>query len=94
MCIPTIQPALPVGAALRGMRTAATRMEQAAQRISGAATLPSSRDVTAAFSAQQAASGLPGAALDLLMARRAYEANVVVLRSAEEMAADLLRLRA
>jgi len=77
-------------ASLQGMRRAAERLAETAQIIAGAT--PAGRVARAdpapapprgmpALTAAQAGGGLEGALVDLLIARRAYEANAKTLES-------------
>lgn len=82
------------GAALRGLQMAGSRAAEAATRIAPFGTAPldaaSARGEPGA--AILAATADPGRAIaDLMVARRAYEANATVLRSTEEATRTLLR---
>jgi hypothetical protein len=76
-------------ASLQGMRRAAERLAETAQIIAGAPSgrvaradpAPAPPNGTPALTAAQAGGGLEGALVDLLIARRAYEANAKTLES-------------
>jgi hypothetical protein len=77
-------------ASLQGMRRAAERLAETAQiiagatpagRVPGAHPAPAPPNGTPALTTAQAAGGLEGALVDILIARRAYEANAKALES-------------
>jgi flagellar basal body rod protein FlgC len=63
----------------------------AAAGASPLAGIPADVSAQAVLQAAAAAPDLAGAMVDLLQAKQAYAANAVVLRSADEMAGELLR---
>jgi hypothetical protein len=89
-----IAPTGGLGAALhharRGMRDAGERLAEAAGRIaqSGVARAP---PADASLLTPQAQPDLPFTMTDALIAQRAYVANLLTARTADEMAKELLR---
>jgi flagellar hook protein FlgE len=97
MTIPPISsgPAGAIAAAARGLHRAGTQAADAAGRIAAAGAPPISMAgdgaARGALEAVAAAPDLAGGMVDLLLARQAYAANAMVMRSADEMAEELVR---
>jgi hypothetical protein len=85
-----VGPVTAIGAALGGLRRAAGQATEAAGRIAAAGAPP----------ADPLPNGVPDvpdlgrAAVDLIAARRAYQANAAVVRTADAMADEVIRRRA
>lgn len=81
---------------LRGMKGAETRLEEAATTIAAAglppATAPEAEVGANLLAAQEAAPDLARAVVDTRIAQRSYEANLQVLRTADEITEEVLRL--
>jgi flagellar hook protein FlgE len=84
-----------MAAARGGLLRAGAQAADAAGRIAAGASplagIPADVSAQAVLQAAAAAPDLAGAMVDLLQAKQAYAANAVVLRSADEMAGELLR---
>jgi hypothetical protein len=80
----------PLAAATAGLRRAGTQAVEAAERVAGFGTVaPGGMPTAPPLEAAD-----PGrAVVDLLVARRAYEANAKLVAVADEMAAELLAIR-
>lgn len=88
--LPSAPAGTPLSAALRGLQRAGTQAAEAAERIAGAGAAASPTP-GAVFEALREAPDAGRAAVDLLVARRAYAANAAVLRSAAATGAELVR---
>ncbi|WP_372620432.1 flagellar basal body rod C-terminal domain-containing protein [Falsiroseomonas sp.] len=95
MAIPPLSPgpAGAIAAAARGLHRVGTQAADAAGRVAtaGAPRLVEDGSARAALEATAVAPDLARGMVDLLLARQAYAANAAVMRSADEMAAELVR---
>jgi len=84
----------PMASALQGLQRAAAQAGDAAGRIAASGAPMPSAASPAMTEAMESAPDLARASIDLLAARRAYQANAVTLRTADAMERDLLRATA
>ena len=87
----SMAPPRPMASALQGLQRSAAQAADAAQRIAAAGAPMPDAGSPAMAEAIAAAPDMARAAIDLLVAHRAYQANAVTMRAADAMQSALLR---